>query len=982
MNRRERTASPRFQALVSIIARRIEEAASSPLIGAFSPLSPVLWPLVRMGCVSRASLWILKAMRKSLALGALGLLCAGFVGRMSAQSLGAGGTVRGTVLDPSGAAVAQADVTIGNPVSQYRRGAKTDAQGNFEFDNLPLNNYHATAKAPGFQGAEQDLNVRSAVPLEVKFNLKIGQSTTEVTVTEAADLVETTSSTHTDVDRALFDKLPLESESSSLSSLVTLATPGIAADSNGLFHGLGDHASNSFSVDGQPITDQQSKVFSNQIPVDSVQSMEVIEGAPPAEYGDKTSVVIVVTTRSGLGVTQPHGDMTASYGSFGTSNAGFNLAYGGGTWGNFISVSGMNTGRFLDGPEFKVTHDHGNQQNLFDRADLKVSQADTVSLNLGFTRSWFQTPNSFDAQNATAWSGQVVDNGGLGPNGLPVGPQDQRSKIDTLNVAPTWMRLLNPNTVFTFGGFVRRDQFNYYPSGNPFADLTPGLQLQTVGQNRSLTNMGAHADVAYAKGIHDLKVGVHYGHTFLTEKDSLGIVDPTFNAVCLNADGSSDTSATLTNPKGCTGLLQPNPGFVPLLGCYDLTRTGPLPASDGCPTSTGGLYTFNGHTDVKQLALFFQDTITEKNWTFNLGLRGELYNGIAKAHKVEPRVGVAYNIKPTNTVLRLSYARTLETPFNENLVLASKGCDDAVVNAIMSITQGYPCLTAPLNAGTRDEFHAGLQQAFGRYLVVDGEYIWKYTHNAAYDFSILGNTPITFPVEWSKSKIPGYAVRVSVPNLHGFSAFIVFSHVAARFFTPQVSGIGATPGGAEVFRIDHDEKFNQTTHLQYQPWKKGPWFSFNWRYDSGLVAGAVPCAGGNCANGPNGTDTVVDVSGLTPAQQFEAGLYCGSVHATQTTPISPTGLCPASQYGSTFIKIPAAGTEDDDHNPPRIAPRSLFDLAVGHDNIFNGDKYKWSARLTVVNLTNKEALYNFLSTFSGTHYVTPRTVTATIGLHF
>ncbi len=56
-----------------------------------------------------------------------------------------------------------------------------------------------------------------------------------------------------------------------------------------LFHGLGDHASNSFSVDGQPITDQQSKVFSNQIPSNSVQSMEVISGAPPAEYGDKTA---------------------------------------------------------------------------------------------------------------------------------------------------------------------------------------------------------------------------------------------------------------------------------------------------------------------------------------------------------------------------------------------------------------------------------------------------------------------------------------------------------------------------------------------------------------------------------------------------------------------------------------------------------------------------------------------------------------------
>ena len=121
--------------------------------------------------------------------------------------------------------------------------------------------------------------------------------------TEASDLIEVDPTTHTDVDRALFADLPLESQSSALSSLVTLSSPGVAADSNGLFHGLGDHASNSFSIDGQPITDQQSKVFSNQLPADAVQSMEVIEGAPPAEYGGKTSLVIVATTRSGLGET-------------------------------------------------------------------------------------------------------------------------------------------------------------------------------------------------------------------------------------------------------------------------------------------------------------------------------------------------------------------------------------------------------------------------------------------------------------------------------------------------------------------------------------------------------------------------------------------------------------------------------------------------------------------------------------------------------
>ncbi len=161
-----------------------------------------------------------------------------------------------------------------------------------------------------------------------------------------------------------------------------------------------------------------------------------------------------------------------------------------------------------------------------------------------------------------------------------------------------------------------------------------------------------------------------------------------------------------------------------------------------------------------------------------------------------------------------------------------------------------------------------------------------------------------------------------------------------------------------------------------------PWIGFNWRYDSGLVAGPAPCAGGNCGNGPNGTDSIVDVSGITPDQQFEAGLFCGPVHATPTTPISPDELCPGNIYGSNLVQIPAPGTEDDDHNPPRIASRNLFDLAVGDDNIFHGDRYKWSARVSVVNMANQYALYNFLSTFSGTHYVTPRTVTGSIGFHF
>jgi hypothetical protein len=866
-----------------------------------------------------------------------------------AQSGGNSTSVTGTVLDPSGAVVPNAVVNIHNPVSQYERSATTDEKGAFSIPNVPFNPYHLSITASGFAAYSQDIDVRSLVPLNLKLTLKVSASAEVVTVeSEGGDLIENDPTFHTDVDKAIVDRLPLESQSSSLSSAVTLATPGVAADSNGFFHGMGDHAENSFSLDGQPITDQQSKTFSNQVPLDAVQSIEVISGAPPAEYGEKASLIINLTTRSGQGVKQPSGSVTASYGSFGTANVGVNLAYGGDKWGNFISASGLNSSRFLDPPEFTVMHAKGNEENLFDRFDYQISTGDSVHLNLGYSRSWFQNPNSFDGQDATAWKGLVVDNNGLDPNGNPVGPTDQHAQIKTFNIAPSWIRLLNASTVLTVGGFVRRDRYDYYPSGNPFADLQPDLQSQTVGQDRLLTNGGIRSYISYVKGIHNVKAGAVYQQTLLDEHDTLGIVDPTFN------DPAS-------------------PGYNPVLAPFDLTRG-------------GHLFNFNGHTDVKLLSMYLQDSITKGNWAINVGLRGDFYNGLSTHKEAQPRLGVAYNIKRSNTVLRMSYARIMETPFNENLVLSSTGCANPVLNPLLGCNGAG---VTPFLPGWRNEFHAGFQQAFGRYVVFSGEYIWKYTHNG-YDFSILGSTPITFPIEWHNSKIPGYAGRISVPNFHGFSALVVFSSVASRFFDPQIGGAGATPSAAGgVFRIDHDEKFNQTTHLQYQPWQRGPWVAMNWRYDGGLVAGPVPCAGGDCNNGPSGTDSVVDVSGFTPDQQFQAGLFCGSVHAAPPspanplgTPISSNGLCPGSQYGSSLVSITTPGTNNADHNPNRISPRNLFDFAIGHDNLFHGDKYKVSLQLTAINVANKYALYNFVSTFSGTHYVTPRTLTAQLGFHF
>jgi hypothetical protein len=119
---------------------------------------------------------------------------------------------------------------------------------------------------------------------------------------------------------------------------------------------------------------------------------------------------------------------------------------------------------------------------------------------------------------------------------------------------------------------------------------------------------------------------------------------------------------------------------------------------------------------------------------------------------------------------------------------------------------------------------------------------------------------------------------------------------------------------------------------------------------------------------------------MTADQEFEAGFYCGGVRATPT--VALPFVCQASQFGSALIRVPAPEAQNEDKNPARIQPRHLFDVSIGHDNLFHGDKYKVSIQLTAINLTNNYALYNFLSTFSGTHYVSPRSLTAELGLHF
>ena len=378
------------------------------------------------------------------------------------------------------------------------------------------------------------------------------------------------------------------SPASGLSDAIVLSSPGVVADSNGFFHPLGDHAQTSFAIDGQPISDQQSKAFSTQVPVNAVQSMEIITGTPNAEFGDKTSLVVNATTRSGLGLTRPRGNVVAQYGSFGASSLETSMGVGGQKAGWFSAANGLRSGRFLDTPEFNPIHAVGNNENTFNRIDFVPDSKDALHINLMLARNWFQTPNSLDQLE-----------------------QDQRQKVVTFNFAPGYQHTFGSTTLLTINPFFRQDRVHYYPSADSSAD-SPA----TLSQSRRLTNWGVRGDVSYTAAHHNVKVGWQVMQTHLGENLDLGITDFAFNPVCVNRAGVPQELPAVRDisqcaSRGFVGNPDFNPGLLPL----DLTRA-------------GSPFQFLAAGNVNEYAAYIQDAITLGKLTLNPGLRIDRYDGV------------------------------------------------------------------------------------------------------------------------------------------------------------------------------------------------------------------------------------------------------------------------------------------------------------------------------------------------------------------
>ena len=303
---------------------------------------------------------------------------------------------------------------------------------------------------------------------------------------------------------------------------------------------------------------------------------------------------------------------------------------------------------------------------------------------------------------------------------------------------------------------------------------------------------------------------------------------------------------------------------------FDLSRGGSLFSTAQPTTSTSTESTYRTRL---RWAIFVAD----------VGLRGDTYYGLTSDGQAEPRIGLTYNIKKTNTVLRASFFENDGNPVQrKSSPVECVRVDERRIAAAVFRASSTPAIsTGPSQPVQRRIPTSDRQIYFGGW----GLFYWKFTRNA-YDFSALQNTTITFPIAWNKSKLDGATGRVSTTNIHGFNAYWTSGHTRARFFPPQSGGLLNTsqvPDG--VFRIDHDQAFQSNAVARYQRPNNAEYIEVTWRYDSGMVVSGVP--------------DVLAALGLTPAQQVDIGLSCNGVAATLTNPFTPSSTCAVGKSTQT-----------------------------------------------------------------------------------
>lgn len=777
------------------------------------------------------------------------------------------GSIHGQVTDPVGAAVVGAQVTLLNPITKYEVTTQTDASGHFRFLNIPFNTYTLRVQAEGFQLAERTVDVHSIVPLQVNVSLSVEEITEQVTVTaEDTHLVEADrASASTALDTSLLVRQLGALPSRGLEKMLE-SVQGVVADDNGRIHARGSESNVQTVINGIPVTDNLSAIFSTSFDPRAASHVEVITGGVPAEFGDKLGAVVNVTTRSGLDMPIS-GGITGTVGSFTTGDVAAHFGGHVKNFGWYTTVAGSSSHRYLDPPTLENFHNVGRTANNLTTLDYNPTTSDFLKLTLMVGGANFQVPNRRDQE---------------------VAGQDQRQLQRSYSAFLSWQHLFSPTLIGEVSGFYRTSTAEL--RSNPHS--TPVVAFQ----DRRLTNYGFISSLSYAGRGHTFKTGVQLTRTPLREDLTLYPTD--------------------------------SQAFEPLVDEMGMERPNPI-----LQFSATHPFVFADRRIGTKVAFYVQDRFSPfTNLTLDVGLRFDHYDLIISDREVSPRIGLAYFIPKTQTVLRASYNRFFQPPPAENLLLASS--PEAAQLSPLAVTKGEKGFK-PVQPDKEHVFEVGVQQQLTPLMRLTVSVYHKQIRNFA-DKDQFFDTGVIFPISIFAGRVTGVEARLDTAEWRGLSGFISYANSRSFGITPINGGLflGEAVESLENpglrFPNDHDERNAGQFQINYTNKRTGWWIAWGARYDSGLPVEIEP--------------------------------------------------------GSTRQSFLARGVDPRlldhiDFRRGRVKPHTIFNLSTGID-LFRKERAQVSLTLDIQNLTNKLFLYNFESVFSGTHVGPPRLWSGRIAIKF
>lgn len=442
----------------------------------------------------------------------------------------------------------------------------------------------------------------------------------------------------------------------------------------------------------------------------------------------------------------------------------------------------------------------------------------------------------------------------------------QRQALTDTSVAGSWMHVLNPTSTTEMNLSWRPSRAQLLPSDGD----TP----VTAWQDRRAATFNGNARYSKIQGHHQLRMGLDYQTYPLHEQFRFAVTDPAFD-----------------------------PDLTPFT----------LPLG-------GRAFQFSAQARGSMRSAFFQDHIRLGPFTATLGLRYDSYRFLAKGDQWQPRLGFAYHLKQTNTVLRVAYNRLYQTPPNENLLLSSSESAALLAPPIVRQTLGRTAIV--LQPERQNFYELGFQQSTGRWLSISGTYYHKAAQDQQ-DNNNFFNTGIIFPITLASIRVNGAEGRIEFRQWRGLSANLSLTHARAISTPPFTGGLFLGNEAVEAlaqgpFVIDHDQKLGLSALVAYTN-RRGFFFTVSSRHDSGLVANP---------SDPSEVAAEPDYSDLLP-----------------------------------YVNLSA--------NPARVRPRTITDLVAGYRHRA-ADRTRWEIAAQTTNLTNQTALYNFQSAFVGTRVVQPR----------